>query len=346
MSLVRALIVANLQVGWCTLVRTSALQPRKVGHPIESEIKSEIESDETDTPNYRGVLTWGSCLVPKPNVDGIYGTGQFSQCQCCPSSIQCVADYLSHKQWQPIPNESGSCQFSSCQQNYAFPYYYYDKFIGRALYQTEHAPSTVLPPQLESTAMAAAQEICDEVMTNMNKYKWAGPAAKLANVTTLAWIWLSANQANPKVQRDCAAALVIVFGECQDQDLNGLLACQVDVYSDPWQTGSTAGPLVSAKKVYEDRCNDTKAIVPDGAVSSGNKNYLDAWTGTAWVAGTTFCHHNQWSGAAFGGGMCAGGLVGHPIETGETRPTPPPTPPPTPTTTRRRRSSRGPTRRR
>jgi len=256
------------------------------------------------------VTTWGNCLTPKPNVNGAYRTGQFSQCQCCASSTQCAAAYKRKEPFQPIKNDD-SCQFATCNQKYAFPYYYYDKFIGRVLYKTkEHAPESVAPADLETTAMSGAKKICDQVSADMSAYSYK-TGDRLASAAQMAWIWLTANKEQANAVRDCPAALVIAFGECQDELQDNQLKCWAAT-NDPWQTGGTSSAAGSAQGAYtggsQNRCAGAPAVVPIGGISAGNANYLPYFAKDGSLkAGTTFCHHNQWSGAGFGGGMCAGG---------------------------------------
>ena len=189
--------------------------------------------DKLAVPNYSGNLKWGDCKTPKPGI-GKWRTGQASQCQCCSTSPQCVAAYDANPSTQPI--KPSDCQFESCQQKYAFPYYYYNMFIRRVMNNQEHLAGA--PDTLELDAMNGAKKICDEVSSDMASYIYNGEPN--GTYEQMAWVWLTANKDQPNVSRDCPAALIIVAGECQDVIEDGQRKCEAT--QDPWQTGGGRSP--------------------------------------------------------------------------------------------------------
>ena len=218
--------------------------------------------------NYKGLRTWGNCHHIIKNL----------------SASQCAT------------------QFIECQQPYAFPYYYYDKYAVRKM-----GNHNIQPNELISTTLHDASSICSMVSPQTWKQ------LNLAGDVTWNQIAQIFKANNPGKDKDCPYALILAIGECQNNTAQ--TGCQgipqPNNHNYPasiWQNGDNSdNPDKSAKAIYDGMhsiqalCNgltsNVPSIIPNGYISAGNTNWLGP-----------FCHINGGEGAAWGGGMCAGGI--------------------------------------
>jgi hypothetical protein len=219
------------------------------------------------------------------------------------------------------PNSKIQCpaggQFPSCEQAFAWPYYYYDKMI----WMGDYTQRTDDPAHMIATATKFAEQACE------NPTSYTGQPT--ITPSQIASVFLTAF---PARTADCPAAVIIAAGECQPAsggawgsecppgpDFAGcatVTGCVADELNGIWQNGdaTTMTPAESAAALYDTAsshsipvlCPTTgspaaPATVPAGYISAGNTNFIGP-----------FCHVNKYVGAAgafaWGGGQCAGGL--------------------------------------
>ena len=199
----------------------------------------------------------------------------------------------------------GACntkQSNTCDQSYAFPYYYYDLYLKNVANQ-----HNVLPKDLSNNAVSHATSICNSVAAASWEDMSSPPSVTWNEIAAI----FKAN--NPKHINDCANALIMAAGECQTtDDSNTKCESSVVIWQNPTGgkspiTKKVLNPDESAKNIYPggplpdsgvpSLCKGIP-IVPKGFISEGNTNYLGP-----------FCHVNQWGkGMGWGGGQCTGGL--------------------------------------
>lgn len=256
----------------------------------------------SDSSNNRYSCTNGTC-VSDPN--GKYSNIEECTTACGPAPGPAGINYKGLRTWGNCHNttqnrSAGQCdgQFNKCQQPYAFPYYYYDKYAVRKM--TKH----IQPNKLISTTLQDASSICSTV------YPKTWKQLNISGDVTwkqIAQIFKANNRGKDK---DCPYALILAIGECQNNSAQtGCLGVsQPNNQNYPasiWQNGDNSdNPDQSATAIYKGvhsiqaLCNgSTPSIIPNGYISAGNTNWLGP-----------FCHINNGGGAAWGGGMCAGGI--------------------------------------
>ena len=247
-----------------------------------------LEGHAADSTNYTGNNKWGNCQNKMPNGD----TGSLVN----QSQTQCAGT------------------FANCDQPYAWPYYYYDKFMSRAMKEGDpDGKSSIEPENLKSTALKAALDICQ----NATATKWAGTQDKVncndgvscISFPQIASVWKAAAEGTTyEGDNICAEAIIVAAGECQNPSKENIPdgwkgACLV-TGDYLWGMGFKDPDKEAAGVMSEDQlgnCNKASTI-PDKWISAGNSNFIDK----------VFCHMNAPAsgGVEFGGGMCSGGASG------------------------------------
>jgi hypothetical protein len=239
---------------------------------------------ELACPSNLSKLTSKPISCPTPNYSGC------AQCGTCINTIGHAAN-LSQSQC----NLGGA----SCQQKYAFPYYYYDKFLTRALNQ-----NNVEPSKLKETAYSEAIKIANSVSKPVSQ----STADSIRNQSTLsssdvATLWYYAfpkgipgiDVKSIPIVNQCASTLIIAFGEAQNTGSDNKIKKEYILgYNEVDPLKEIQSPYVLS---LFNLCSANKGPIPQGWISQNNENNIGQ-----------FCHYiEQNSGVGWGGGMCSGG---------------------------------------